>query len=645
MAEFYENMFGDKIEAESNRDSRPTTLSDNLTISNQVKDLRAQIESLQTNSSISSTENSTIYVNNKSHTFVLGDVICFIAGEYKLAIATSEAFADVVGVVSDLVDGIGFGYSPAGSVVTSLSAVKDDSGSMLSDGTIYYLSTITEGAVSTTEPTIETYVSKPIWIALSGSHVITLNTRGIVIEHLVLDEDDMESDSESRMATQQSIKAYVDTEIADISVNADEVVYDNVASGLTATDVQDAIDENNTNINTVSALANGSGFDLLDADSQPDLAWNDGTRTFSCSVKSGQASFHFWTSGIKITKTTTQSVVIPDITGSYYIIFDNDGTLIAVNENALVADNFYEHAIAGLAYWGKTAQLGRAGTELHGKMMDARTHGYNHLTYGARYQDGLNITGLTDGGSTYTSTTSGHFWDEDIQHIVDAQSTHKFLYRLGADGEWTYTTASNEASYNAGGSYDVWNEWTGSTWQLTEGTSSTDYWIVFNIFAPALDSGQRGLKIIGQNAYSRVSLARAAIETELTSLKTNGLPTPEIVFKSAWIVKRDGTAQELADGSMYVNLVDLKGASGGGVAITAHDDLSNINLAQSGQTYGHIDDQAQTIAGIKSFSSFPVTPSSAPTADYEVANKKYVDDNAGGGGDTGYQDILMLGGM
>lgn len=39
----------------------------------------------------------------------------------------------------------------------------------------------------------------------------------------------------------------------------------------------------------------------------------------------------------------------------------------------------------------------------------------------------------------------------------------------------------------------------------------------------------------------------------------------------------------------------------------------------------------QTIADVKTFSSFPVTPSSAPTTNYQVANKKYVDDNAGGG--------------
>jgi len=38
----------------------------------------------------------------------------------------------------------------------------------------------------------------------------------------------------------------------------------------------------------------------------------------------------------------------------------------------------------------------------------------------------------------------------------------------------------------------------------------------------------------------------------------------------------------------------------------------------------------QTIAGVKTFSSFPVTPSSSPTTDYQVCNKKYADDIVGG---------------
>lgn len=47
------------------------------------------------------------------------------------------------------------------------------------------------------------------------------------------------------------------------------------------------------------------------------------------------------------------------------------------------------------------------------------------------------------------------------------------------------------------------------------------------------------------------------------------------------------------------------------------DGLNNENVKLTGN---------QTIAGIKSFSSFPVTPSSAPSADYQIANKKYIDD-------------------
>ncbi len=57
-----------------------------------------------------------------------------------------------------------------------------------------------------------------------------------------------------------------------------------------------------------------------------------------------------------------------------------------------------------------------------------------------------------------------------------------------------------------------------------------------------------------------------------------------------------------------------------------HDDLNSISAAGSGVTHGHITAGAQTIAGVKTFSSFPLTPSTDPTTDYQVANKQYVDD-------------------
>lgn len=51
------------------------------------------------------------------------------------------------------------------------------------------------------------------------------------------------------------------------------------------------------------------------------------------------------------------------------------------------------------------------------------------------------------------------------------------------------------------------------------------------------------------------------------------------------------------------------------------DTLDNLDIVDK--------TNAQSVGGVKTFSSFPVTPSSAPSTDYQVANKKYVDDNTG----------------
>lgn len=72
----------------------------------------------------------------------------------------------------------------------------------------------------------------------------------------------------------------------------------------------------------------------------------------------------------------------------------------------------------------------------------------------------------------------------------------------------------------------------------------------------------------------------------------------------------------------------------------AHSDVSGAGTNAHSAIDGHIDTDAtvhasatnlvkttgaQTVAGVKTFSSFPVTPSSLPTTDYQVTNKSYVD--------------------
>jgi len=303
-----------------------------------------------------------------------------------------------------------------------------------------------------------------------------------------------------------------------------------------------------------------SGYDLNAPESLPDLAFSNSTRTFTASVKSGESNFYFWVDSHKFIKTTSQTVVLPDTTGTYYIYFDTSGVMQYILHSATSYALFYDDALTGLVYWNATSGVGWPGGERHGKDMPGRVHYSRHDTFGALYGSGFDITGLEDGEPTYTNTTAGHFWDEDVIHPGLLQTTHAFLYRLGADGEWYATAADNNVGFKNSTSNVVWNEWTGSTWQLTESGSSTDYMIYFKIATPSID-GYLVRDIIGQGGYSSRSNARAAIESEKESIALNGLPSTEFVWLYAYIVRRNGDLENLADGSTHIDFRATKGGA------------------------------------------------------------------------------------
>ena len=302
-------------------------------------------------------------------------------------------------------------------------------------------------------------------------------------------------------------------------------------------------------------------FDLRDWNNW-ELSFDDWPREFFIDVASWDSNFYFRCSGKVITHTTAQSVIIPDITDTYYIYFDNSWVLQYVALTWLDLDQFYQHAIVWLIYRNATAGTAMVGEERHWVRMDSRTHHYNHNTLWARYANGLNPTGLVDGSPTYTNVTSWEFWDEDIQHIVTLSSTHPFIYRLWATGEWTWLPADNGVWYKSGwASYYQWNEWTGSTRQLTEWGSSTDYFITFFVSTPDI-YWNNVKKIIWQNAYSSRWDARDAIYTEINNLNTNWLPSVEMVFLYAVIVKRNWDLEDLWDWATYLDLRSTKWVGG-----------------------------------------------------------------------------------
>lgn len=74
-----------------------------------------------------------------------------------------------------------------------------------------------------------------------------------------------------------------------------------------------------------------------------------------------------------------------------------------------------------------------------------------------------------------------------------------------------------------------------------------------------------------------------------------------------------------------------------GAVILYKADISNFTEAD----YVHVTGD-ETVAGIKTFSSFPVTPSAAPTTNYQVANKKYIDDLFSGLGTAAQEDTTAF---
>jgi len=79
-------------------------------------------------------------------------------------------------------------------------------------------------------------------------------------------------------------------------------------------------------------------------------------------------------------------------------------------------------------------------------------------------------------------------------------------------------------------------------------------------------------------------------------------------------VKTDAQLKAELDTTFYTNGANLSTGA-----------LTNTHLTNAIESKVSVID-AESINGVKTFGSFPVTPSSAPTTDYQVANKKYVDE-------------------
>ena len=115
---------------------------------------------------------TTDRVTQASHGFVVGDVLYLNGSTYTKAIATSAAAAEVVGVVSRVIDASTFEVTLSGEV-TGLTG--------LTAGEVYFLSAATAGLLTVDEPTVVGQVSVPVGVASSTTSLYVAPKRGSVV--------------------------------------------------------------------------------------------------------------------------------------------------------------------------------------------------------------------------------------------------------------------------------------------------------------------------------------------------------------------------------------------------------------------------------------------------------------------------------
>lgn len=292
-----------------------------------------------------------------------------------------------------------------------------------------------------------------------------------------------------------------------------------------------ALQQNGINIPDFNTTNVYNGF--VDS-TQVTITRNNATRQIS--IAPTGASYDIYVKGVKFTKSTTETITVPNTTQISFIYFDNTGTLqqtTTFDGGLLLRDNAY----VCNAYWNVAqAKFIFVGLEFHSYDRNWLAHLIRHRQ-GASYFSGFSLTGFVvdgDGSSnTHAQFTcdAGVFDDEDIRHSWGATTSFDVFYRIGAtnwqskNGNTYPFILSGEESYTGANGRICYNQLNGANYQLTQ--VQEGFYTTVSLFA-INDSTEKVVAFLGINEYSTVALARAGAINEL-GLISSTLPFQEFI--------------------------------------------------------------------------------------------------------------------
>jgi hypothetical protein len=343
--------------------------------------------------------------------------------------------------------------------------------------------------------------SGSVYVEISAAPVLSVNGQTNAV---VLDSDDL--------ANQQAVPAYWD--IADgstIKAHLDELAARREAQ--------------NTVTNEPTGFATRTESTTSFSDSAP-------ARTFTIAPVS--SSFTFYVKGVKFTKTSAETIQIPNLAGNHFIYYNDAGVLSTTQVAGSIL--FKENALLSIVYWNTdTSTHSYFAEERHGLVMDGETHSYLHTVFGAQYLSGLALENFVVNGNgslaSHAQFTSdeGTIRDEDLLLTLLAETQIPVLYRQGS--LWRKKAAdsfpviySGTAGYTGASGRLPYNQLISSSWQLTQVANNS--FVLVHLFGTN-DKETPVVAIQGIAEYGNVTAARLAASTEITSL--SGLPFAEFV--------------------------------------------------------------------------------------------------------------------